>query len=86
MLAPLAALLLLPAVPPRRRARRCATTTSSASAVPHGLAQNTVTALAQDVDGFTWVGTQGGLHRFDGQQYTVYRQDPRDPAAFRTAS
>ena len=45
----------------------------------HGLAQNTVTALAQDADGFIWVGTQGGLHRFDGQQYTLYRQDPRDP-------
>jgi diguanylate cyclase (GGDEF)-like protein/PAS domain S-box-containing protein len=44
-----------------------------------GLAQNTVTALLQDEDGFIWVGTQGGLHRFDGQRYTVYRQDPRDP-------
>ena len=47
----------------------------------HGLAQNTVTALAQDADGFVWVGTQGGLHRFDGQQYTLYRQDPRDPGS-----
>ena len=42
----------------------------------HGLAQNSVTALAQDADGFIWVGTQGGLHRFDGQQYTLYREDP----------
>jgi diguanylate cyclase (GGDEF)-like protein/PAS domain S-box-containing protein len=47
----------------------------------HGLAQNTVTALAQDGDGFIWVGTQGGLHRFDGQQYTLYRQDLRDPGS-----
>ncbi|WP_166209296.1 EAL domain-containing protein [Cognatiluteimonas telluris] len=47
----------------------------------HGLAQNTVTALAQDRQGFVWVGTQGGLHRFDGQQYTLYRQDPRDPGS-----
>jgi ligand-binding sensor domain-containing protein len=43
----------------------------------------------QDADGFAWVGTQGGLHRFDGQQYTVYRQDPRDagslPDSFVTA-
>ena len=46
-----------------------------------GLAQNTVTSLAQDSDGFVWVGTQGGLHRFDGQRYTVYRQDPRDPGS-----
>ncbi len=46
-----------------------------------GLAQNTVTALVQDGDGFIWVGTQGGLHRYDGQHYTLYRQDPRDPGS-----
>ncbi len=46
-----------------------------------GLAQNSVTALAQDAQGFVWVGTQGGLHRYDGQRYTLYRHDPRDPAS-----
>lgn len=45
----------------------------------HELAQHSVTALAQDPDGFIWVGTQGGLNRYDGQQYTLYRQDPRNP-------
>jgi diguanylate cyclase (GGDEF)-like protein/PAS domain S-box-containing protein len=45
----------------------------------NGLAQRTVTALAQDDDGFLWVGTQGGLHKYDGQHYTVYREDPRNP-------
>lgn len=45
------------------------------------LAQSTVTALAQDEDGFIWVGTQGGLHRYDGQRYALYRQDPRDPGS-----
>ncbi|MFP7722289.1 EAL domain-containing protein [Lysobacter sp. A3-1-A15] len=44
-----------------------------------GLAQNTVTALAQDGDGFVWVGTQGGLHRYDGQRYALFRHVPRDP-------
>ncbi|KGQ20114.1 Diguanylate cyclase/phosphodiesterase (GGDEF & EAL domains) with PAS/PAC sensor(s) [Lysobacter dokdonensis DS-58] len=47
----------------------------------HGLAQNTVTAFAQDLDGFVWVGTQGGLHRYDGQRYHLFRHDPRDPAS-----
>ena len=47
----------------------------------HGLAQNTVTALAQDGDGFAWVGTQGGLHRFEGTRYVLFRHDPRDPAS-----
>ena len=46
-----------------------------------GLAQNTVTALAQDAQGFVWVGTQGGLHRYDGQRYQLFRHDPRDPAS-----
>jgi len=41
------------------------------------LAQNTVTAIAQDPDGFMWIGTQGGLHRYDGSHYTLYRQDSR---------
>jgi diguanylate cyclase (GGDEF)-like protein/PAS domain S-box-containing protein len=53
------------------------------------LAQNTVTAIAQDADGFVWIGTQGGLHRYDGRHYTLYQQDPRDagslPDSFVTA-
>jgi diguanylate cyclase (GGDEF)-like protein/PAS domain S-box-containing protein len=43
------------------------------------LAQNTVSAIAQDAEGFVWVATQGGLHRYDGERFTVYRHDPRDP-------
>lgn len=46
-----------------------------------GLSQNTITALVQDRRGFMWVGTQGGLHRYDGQRYAVLRHDPRDPAS-----
>lgn len=43
-----------------------------------GLTQNTITAFAQDAQGFIWVGTQGGLHRYDGQRYIPYRHDPSD--------
>ncbi|WP_052101426.1 EAL domain-containing protein [Novilysobacter arseniciresistens] len=46
-----------------------------------GLAQNSITALAQDAQGFVWVGTQGGLHRYDGDRYVAYRNDPGDPAS-----
>jgi diguanylate cyclase (GGDEF)-like protein/PAS domain S-box-containing protein len=46
-----------------------------------GLAQNTVTTMIQDPQGFVWVGTQGGLHRYDGQHYTSYRNDSRNPAS-----
>ncbi|TWI06177.1 PAS domain S-box-containing protein/diguanylate cyclase (GGDEF)-like protein [Luteimonas cucumeris] len=44
-----------------------------------GLAQKTVTAIVQDPQGFVWVGTEGGLHRYDGQRYRLYRGDPRNP-------
>jgi diguanylate cyclase (GGDEF)-like protein/PAS domain S-box-containing protein len=46
-----------------------------------GLGQNTVNALVQDAQGFVWVATQGGLHRYDGQRYVQYRHDPRDPTS-----
>jgi len=46
-----------------------------------GLGQNTVNAMAQDAQGFVWVATQGGLHRYDGQRYVQFRHDPRDPAS-----
>lgn len=45
----------------------------------HGLPQGTATALAQDRDGFIWVGTQGGLARWDGYRFHVYQANPYDP-------
>ena len=47
----------------------------------HGLAQNTVSALLQDHAGFVWVGTQGGLHRYDGQDFKVFVQASGDAAS-----
>jgi signal transduction histidine kinase/ligand-binding sensor domain-containing protein len=37
-----------------------------------GLPHHSVTALAQTDDGYLWVGTRGGLARFDGRQFTVF--------------
>lgn len=36
-----------------------------------GLPQNSVTAVAQTPDGYLWVGTRGGLARFDGVRFTI---------------
>ncbi|WP_167284916.1 EAL domain-containing protein [Marilutibacter alkalisoli] len=52
----------------------------------HGLAQATVQALVEDPQGFIWVGTQGGLHRYDGDRYQLFRHDPRDPASLPDSS
>ncbi|MFV3075578.1 diguanylate cyclase [Niveispirillum fermenti] len=44
-----------------------------------GLSNNTVMALAQDETGFIWIGTLGGLNRFDGYSLRTFDHDPADP-------
>lgn len=41
-----------------------------------GLSQSTVHAIVQDRQGFMWFGTEGGLNKYDGYQFTVYKHDP----------
>ncbi|MGX5817355.1 two-component regulator propeller domain-containing protein [Chitinophaga lutea] len=46
--------------------------------IEQGLSDNAVLAIAQDGDGFMWLGTKNGLNRFDGIRFLVYRNDPAD--------
>jgi diguanylate cyclase (GGDEF)-like protein len=46
-----------------------------------GLAQSTVYTLLQDRQGYVWMGTQAGLHRFDGYGFKIYRHDGADPSS-----
>jgi ligand-binding sensor domain-containing protein/signal transduction histidine kinase len=39
---------------------------------PDGLPEQTVQAFAQTRDGYLWIGTTGGLLRFDGIHFTVF--------------
>ncbi|SKC05015.1 Signal transduction histidine kinase [Dyadobacter psychrophilus] len=32
----------------------------------------------QDKTGFIWIGTNGGLHRYDGHEFRVYKNDEKD--------
>src|SRR4051794_12360863 len=41
-----------------------------------GLPSSEVRKLAQDRDGFIWIGTVDGLARYDGVDFRVYRHDP----------
>jgi ligand-binding sensor domain-containing protein/signal transduction histidine kinase len=47
--------------------------------VEEGLSQNAVLAIAQDAQGFLWFGTEDGLNKYDGYQFTVFEHDPEDP-------
>jgi ligand-binding sensor domain-containing protein/signal transduction histidine kinase len=46
-----------------------------------GLSQETVKTILQDRAGFMWLGTQGGLDRYDGYRIRSFRSDPNDPAS-----
>src|SRR5205807_1999937 len=37
-----------------------------------GLPQNTIHAILQTHDGYIWLGTEGGVVRFDGLKFVVY--------------
>lgn len=47
--------------------------------IKDGLAQNSVTAIAQDETGYLWFGSQDGLNRYDGKRFTIFKNDPNDP-------
>ena len=40
-----------------------------------GLSSNSVRAVAQDTQGYIWLGTQYGLNRFDGVQFEHFTKE-----------
>jgi signal transduction histidine kinase/ligand-binding sensor domain-containing protein/CheY-like chemotaxis protein len=46
-----------------------------------GLSQSVVNAIAQDPQGFLWLGTQDGLNRYDGYQFKIFKNRRDDPAS-----
>ena len=47
----------------------------------NGLSDNNFVAIAQDQQGFIWIGTWDGLNRYDGYTVRVFRHDPLDPTS-----
>jgi ligand-binding sensor domain-containing protein/signal transduction histidine kinase len=43
-----------------------------------GLPQNSIRPMLQTRDGFLWIGTRGGLARFDGAAFVIYKADASD--------
>ena len=46
--------------------------------VDEGLSHDEVTSIVQDNDGFMWIGTRGGLNRYDGYEFKIFNQIPGD--------
>jgi signal transduction histidine kinase/ligand-binding sensor domain-containing protein len=46
--------------------------------IEQGLSQSVVNCVIQDSRGFVWVGTQNGLNRFNGYDFTEYLFNPDD--------
>ncbi|MFH1194396.1 MAG: two-component regulator propeller domain-containing protein [bacterium] len=46
--------------------------------IEDGLSQSTVWSIVQDHRGFLWFATMDGLNKYDGYNFTVYRNDPAD--------
>jgi ligand-binding sensor domain-containing protein len=44
----------------------------------NGLSHNKVNCIVGDKRGFIWMGTDDGLNRYDGHNFTIFRNDPAD--------
>ena len=43
--------------------------------IREGLASNVVSHIAQDEEGYIWIGTANGLQRYDGRSFITFRKD-----------
>jgi len=49
--------------------------------IEDGLSQSIVECIVQDRRGFMWFGTEDGLNKYDGYEFTIMRHDPDDPTS-----
>ncbi|MFG6466799.1 two-component regulator propeller domain-containing protein [Roseateles sp. BYS87W] len=67
------------AAAPERRWSNLADVTFQHLGQDQGLPNAIATAVAEDGQGFLWVGTLGGLARWDGYRFKVYKGSPGQP-------
>ncbi len=46
--------------------------------INEGLSQNSVFCMLQDHNGFIWIGTEDGLNKYDGYEFTIYKHRIKD--------
>ncbi len=49
--------------------------------VEQGLSQSTIYDILQDSKGFMWFGTEDGLNKYDGYDFTIYKNNPNDSSS-----
>ncbi len=49
-----------------------------------GLSENRINSIYQDKKGFIWIGTDGGLNRYDGHDFKTYYLDPEVETGLRS--
>ncbi|HEX5055429.1 MAG TPA: EAL domain-containing protein [Gammaproteobacteria bacterium] len=47
----------------------------------NGSSRDWVNTISRDATGYLWVGTDNGLRRYDGYEYTVFSNDPANPGS-----
>jgi diguanylate cyclase (GGDEF)-like protein len=77
----LATLTAMPDAAPEPRHDRLADIAFQHVTQDHGLPNAIATALAEDGQGFLWIGSPGGLSRWDGYRFRVYQSDPQRAGA-----
>lgn len=46
--------------------------------IQDGLSQSTINCIYQDSQGYIWFGTQDGLNKYDGYNFTIFKENPVD--------
>ncbi|MFC2104267.1 two-component regulator propeller domain-containing protein [Bacteroidota bacterium] len=54
--------------------------------IKNGLSHSNVYTIIQDQLGYMWFGTQDGLNKYDGYEFTIYRHDPYNPNSLSTGN
>lgn len=51
------------------------------SSSEHGFSTSEVLCIMQDKKGVLWIGTQSGLHTYNGIFFTIYQHNPQEPTS-----